>query len=202
MAINRALELAQKTHQVTLVDLDLVEPCYTLRPLKKRLVSQGIHVLSWETGELKGLGEAGVVLRPGNRWALKHSGDIVLDIGYGVDGARTLNLLEGAETDPDLKVLVVINISRPMTSSIEEIVDYVKQIGRVDGLVNNTHLGDETTIEVVQKGAQVVSQAARRLGLPMVATTILKDLARLNNFKSKMDHPVREIVRYMPEAFW
>jgi Mrp family chromosome partitioning ATPase len=34
-AVNRAVELARQGRRVTLVDLDLVEPCYTLRPLKK-----------------------------------------------------------------------------------------------------------------------------------------------------------------------
>ena len=34
MAINRAIELKELGHIVTLVDLDTVEPFYTLRPLK------------------------------------------------------------------------------------------------------------------------------------------------------------------------
>ena len=35
IAINRALELKKLQHQVTPVDLDIVEPFYTLRPIKK-----------------------------------------------------------------------------------------------------------------------------------------------------------------------
>jgi len=194
--------LTRRGRRVTLVDLDLVEPCYTLRPLKKKLSAEGLRVLAWETRELSGLGETGNVLRPENRWALKHPGDVILDVGYGVEGAKTLNLLEGARADPDLKVLLVVNIARPMTSSVEEIIDYVKQVGRVDGLINNTHLGSETTVEVVQKGAGVVAEAACRLGLPVVATTALKDLAGEIDSQNGTGHPVRQIVRYMPEAFW
>lgn len=202
VAINRALDLAREGRQVTLVDLDIVEPCYTLRPLKKILAAKGISVLAWETRQVGGLGETGNVLRAENRWALKRPGDVVLDVGYGVEGAKTLNLLEGAGTDPDLRVVLVINIARPMTETVEDILVYIKQIGRVDGLINNTHLGDETSPEIIQEGARVVAEAARCSGIPVVATTAVRELAARIGPKDCLGHPVRAIDRYMPGAFW
>lgn len=95
VALSRALELAQGGSQVTLVDLDLVEPCYTLRPLQQDLKAGGVDVIAWETKELIGLGEAGTILKPQARWSLKRPGNIILDIGYGVEGSRILQLLEG-----------------------------------------------------------------------------------------------------------
>ena len=47
VAINRSLELKSQGRQVTLVDLDTVEPFYTLRPLKNKLESQGLNVISF-----------------------------------------------------------------------------------------------------------------------------------------------------------
>ncbi|MBC7324366.1 MAG: hypothetical protein H5T99_03510 [Moorella sp. (in: Bacteria)] len=202
LAVNRALDLVKEGRQVTLVDLDIVEPCYTLRPLKKMLTAAGIAVLAWETREVGGLGETGNVLRPENRWALKRPGDVVLDVGYGVEGAKTLNLLEGAGTDPDLRVLVVINIARPMTGSVEDILIYIKQMGRVDGLINNTHLGDETPVEIIQEGARVVTEAARRSGIPVVATAAVQELAVRIGPRDCLGNPVWGITRYMPGAFW
>ncbi|MBE3588566.1 MAG: hypothetical protein IMW93_08445 [Thermoanaerobacteraceae bacterium] len=201
VAVNRALALAAAGRQVNLVDLDIVEPCYTLRPIKKRLSALGVNVLAWETRTI-GLGETGCVLRPANRWALKLPGDVILDIGYGVAGARTLHLLEGAGTDPDLKVLAVINIARPMTGSVKDVVEYVKELGRVDGLINNSHLGDETTVEIVQEGARVVEQAARELGIPVVATTVVEELAAVIGPRDETGHPVRPIKRFMPQTLW
>jgi len=109
VAVNRALMLSRLGRTVTLVDLDIVEPCYTLRPIKLELIAAGIQVLAWETRDTEGLGEAGNVIRAENRWALKRPGDIILDIGYGVGGSRTLNLLEGADSDPNLRMVAVIN---------------------------------------------------------------------------------------------
>jgi len=202
VAVNRAVDLAALSQKVTLVDFDIVEPCYTLRPIKNELQQKGITVLAWATKDTIGLGEAGNVLRGENRWALRRSGDIVLDIGYGVEGYKTLNLLEGASTDPDLKIYVVINIARPMTSSVLDIVDYIQELGRVHGIINNSHLGDETDVDIVQQGALMVETAARRLNLPVVATTAIMEIATLIGSVDIAGHPVRKLERYMLNAFW
>jgi len=201
-ALNRALALARQGRIVTLVDLDIVEPVYTLRPIQEELRALGINVIAWKTAETVGLGEAGTTLKPGARWALRHEGDIILDIGYGVEGTRTLNLLEGAATDQDLQVIAVINISRPMTAEVKDIVEHVREMGRVDALLNNTHLADETTPEVVQEGARVVAEAARHLGLPVVATAAVTSIAEEIGDVDCMGNPVRVLTRYMQKAFW
>jgi hypothetical protein len=201
-AINRALELARQGRKVNLVDLDMVEPFYTLRPILKELSTLGLDVIAWKTEETMGLGEAGTLIKPAARWALRREGDIILDIGYGVDGARTLNLLEGAVKDPDLKVFAVINISRPMTSTVKDIVAEVNTMGRVDGLINNTHLAGETTVELVQEGARIVTEAAAILGLPVVATLAGAKLAGIIGPEDCMGNPVRPLERFMQKAFW
>lgn len=201
-AVNRAVELANRGRKVTLVDLDIVEPVYTLRPIQEELKALGVDVIAWKTSETTGLGEAGTVIKPEARWALRREGDIILDIGYGVEGAKTLNLLEGARTDPDLKVFAVINISRPMTAGVEDIIEHVKEIGRVDGLINNTHLAEETTVELVQEGARVVARAAEVLGLPVIASAAEKKIAEKIGPVDCMGNPVRPLKRFMPKAFW
>lgn len=202
VAINRALELSRQGRQVSLVDLDIVEPCYTLRPIKKELSDLGVSVMAWDTSETFGLGEAGSTIRPQNRWALKRPGDIILDIGYGIEGSRTLNLLEGADKDPDLRVYAVINIYRPMTSSTDDIVQYVRELGRVDGIINNSHLGGETTPESVQRGASELSRAAAILNLPMIATSVVQELAGEIGPADIMGNPVWTIKRFMPRTLW
>jgi len=202
VAVNRALELRGAGKEVTLVDLDTVEPFYTLRPLKKVLEEQGVYVIAWSTAETMGLGEAGSILKGEARWALKRTGDIILDVGYGAQGADTLNLIEGSKSDPHLKVLAVINLMRPLTSTVEEVVEYVHELKRIDGLINNTHLGEETTPEIVQEGARLVHEAAKILNLPVIATTALKEIYKQIGGVDACGTPVRLIKRYMPGALW
>lgn len=201
-ALNRALDLARQGRKVTLVDLDIVEPVYTLRAIQEELTALGVEVIAWKTSETMGLGEAGTTIKPEARWALRRDGDIILDIGYGVEGAKTLNLLEGVRQEPNLKIIAVINTSRPMTSEVEDIVEHVREMGRVDGLINNTHLADETTVEVVEAGARIVTEAAGRLGLPVVATAAEAGLAEKIGPRDGMGNPVRPLTRLMHKAFW
>lgn len=54
ISINRALELKSQGRDVKLVDLDLVEPFYTLRPIKNQLEERGLEVIAMESKGLWG----------------------------------------------------------------------------------------------------------------------------------------------------
>ncbi len=195
-AINRALMLNKLGREVTLVDLDTVEPFYTLRPIKAKLEQQGLSVVAWSPEEVEGLGEAGSVMKPEMRWVLKRTGDIILDIGYGVHGAKIFNLVEGAKTDINLRVYAVINTCRPMTSDANKIIDYLRDFGRVDGIVHNTHLGKWTDINTVLQGKKQIDIVANKLNIPIISTSVEKNLAGKLQ-QTEIDHEIWPIEKYM-----
>lgn len=201
-AVNRAIDLCRRGLPVTLVDLDTVEPVYTIRPIKKELEAMGIDVVAWETRDTVGLGEAGNVIKGAMRWVLRRPGNIIMDVGYGVHGARIFNLIEGAYENPHLKIIAVINMSRPFTSTVDNIVEYVSGLGRVDALLNNTHMAEETTVEMVQNGAVGLTTAATILGLPIVATAAVKEIAAAMGAADCVGNPVWPLERVMPRTFW
>lgn len=202
VAVNRAIQLVRQNREVTIADLDIVEPCYTLRPLIKKLEAMGINVVAWETSETVGLGEAGSIIKPQLRWVLRRSGDIILDIGYGVEGAKTLNIIEGAADSPDLKIYLVINTGRPMTMNQQDIIEYIGELGTIDGLINNSHLGDETNVEFIQEGAKIVAAVSKIVSIPVIATTAERKLAESIGKVDVEGNQVWAIDRYMPQAFW
>lgn len=202
VAINRALELHSLGKKVKLVDLDLVEPFYTLRPIKSQLEERGLEVVALEHRGTIGLGETGSLFRPEMRWALNNGGDVILDVGYGVNGVTALNLVEGASKEKSLKKIVVLNIARPMTGSKDAIIEFVLSLGEVDGLINNSHLGRETDIDIIQEGAVLVTQAAKELGIPVIATTVAREFAALVGPVDQMDNPVKIIDLFMHNAYW
>lgn len=201
-AVNRAIDLCKRGLQVTLVDLDTVEPVYTIRPIKKELEAMGLGVVAWETRDTVGLGEAGNVIKGSMRWVLRRPGNIIMDVGYGVHGARIFNLIEGAYENPYLKIIAVLNMSRPFTSTVDNIIDYLATLGRVDALLNNTHMAEETTADIVQKGASGVTEVGRILGLPVVATAAVKAIADQIGPTDVMGNPVWPLERIMPRTFW
>ncbi|NLZ38014.1 MAG: hypothetical protein GX893_00185 [Firmicutes bacterium] len=200
-AVNRALTLVRGAEPVTLVDLDLVEPFYTLRPLKRQLEAAGLTVISWETKETVGLGEAGSILKPEMRWVLQRKGHVILDVGYGVSGSKIFNLLEGY-AQAALSVLAVINIARPLTATVADIIAYLQGFERIDGLINNSHLGNETDEEIIRQGVEVVAEVSARMGIPFVATAAEE---RFRTQLGEYDHrgnPIRYLRRFMVNAFW
>jgi hypothetical protein len=136
------------------------------------------------------------------RWVLRRKGNIIMDIGYGVHGAEIFNMIEGADENPWLKIIAVINMSRPFTIDVPSIIEYVGSLGRVDALLNNTHLAEETTPEVVECGAVGVTEAARQLGLSVVATSAVAAVAEKIGQTDCVGHPVWKLERFMPRTFW
>ncbi|MDR1617239.1 MAG: hypothetical protein LBR98_09625 [Syntrophomonadaceae bacterium] len=200
-AINRALELFSAGQSVTLVDLDTVEPFYTIRPLKEALIAKGLNVISFSRSDSFGLGETGAMLHPQARWTLMHEGSLIIDVGYGVHGIRTLNLIEGAYESPELEIVAVINSCRPMTNSVSKIVDYIKELGRIDAIVANAHLGDETTVKDVINGNMIITRAADILNIPVKYAGVDEKL-RDEISKIDLSWRIKYFTRYMPQAMW
>lgn len=203
--MNRALELLHRSDvqkPITLADLDTVEPVYTLRPIRDELIGLGLDVVAWATSETLGLGEAGSVIRPDMRWVLKRRGSVVLDIGYGVQGAKMLNIIEGAWEDPDLRIYAVLSLGRPQTGTYEKMLDYVRELGPLHGLINNSNLGEETTVSFFQEGARVVSKVGEELNIPVVASTVDEHLQEELGLHDDLGQPIRYLKRFMPRAFW
>ncbi len=172
VAINRGRELLSPGGKVTLADLDVVEPFYTLGSLKEALEREGLEVLSRGGEKPYGLGETGNLLQPSVRWALRRRGSVIFDVGHGPAGSQALNLVEGFYEDEDARVFAVVNAYRPLTSTPERIARFIPGLGRVDGIVNNSHLGEATTLESIHKGAAVVGEGASLAGLPLVAAAV------------------------------
>ncbi|HYH03622.1 MAG TPA: hypothetical protein VEC37_11005 [Bacillota bacterium] len=201
LAINRSLHLRQQGRYVRLVDLDLVEPFYTLRPLKARLQQAGLDVIAWETAETFGLGEAAIPLKKEAVDALDFPGDVILDLGYGHQGRSVLRLInQTAQNIP--RVFLVINTTRPLTATSKDIIEFVHGFGKVDGLINNTHLGGETTADLVQTGVKIIAQASQDLGIPLIATAALRSIAEDIGPRDQLGYPVWPLARWMPDALW
>lgn len=205
VAINRALALLKSSNaRVRLVDLDIVEPCYTIRIIKKELEAEGLDVVAWDTKDLIGLGEVGNLLHRDAANALNFNGDIVFDVGYGVSGRDTLKLVRrrSLAADEEIKTFAVVNAMRPMTSSVPLIVEYLEELGEIDGIVNNTHLGDETSMEHIRRGISIIAEASEKLGIPVTATAAEEPLAAGLRDDTEFSGTVWPLRLRMRRAIW
>lgn len=203
-SINRARQFADAEKSITLVDLDSVEPAYTLRPIAKELQGMGINVITQPDNF--GLGEAASYVTPAQINCLSNEGDIIIDVGYGAGGLDILDILTGIDEEENLEIYLVVNTSKFETSTVENIIEYTQfaqgsQKRKFTGMISNTHFGDETTKEDIINGYNKLKTASEKLNLPIRAIGIDKKFR--SEFADKYDDvDVWFYERMMPRAFW
>ena len=175
-AVNYAFALRNEGLEVTVADLDTVNPYFRTKDSEKELAEAGIKLIASEFAnsnvDLPALpAEMYNVVFDKSRYA-------VLDIGGDDRGAFALgrytpSILE--ENDYDM--LFVINCYRPLSSNPEDTVEIMREIEAAsgipfNGIVNNSNLGPETTPETVKDSFEYAKSVARLSGLKVKLTTV------------------------------
>lgn len=204
-ALNRARQYAQLNKQITLVDLDTVEPAYTLRPIANDLRKMGIDVITQPDNF--GLGEAASYVTPAQVNFLSNDGDIIVDVGYGAGGLDILDIVNNIDKETNLQAYLVVNTAKFETSTVDNIIEYVdfacgsERKYDFSGMISNTHFGDETTKEDVINGYNKLKTASQKVNIPIRAIGIDEKLAQ--DFGLTYDGvEVWTYKRMMPKAFW
>lgn len=208
-AINRAIEYINNNKKITLVDLDTVEPAYCMRPLEKTLKNMGIDLIL--QSDYFGLGEAGsYVTNEQINCLKKNDNDIIIDVGYGVTGLDTLDILNDIDLEENIKIYLVVNTSKFETMDKDSILEYIKFNSgenkkpwkKISGFISNTHLGDETTKEDIIRGCKILKQVANETKIPIVA--ISADQKFQGQFENDQYDgiQIKYLNRLMPKALW
>ena len=204
-ALNRARQYAQLNKPITLVDLDTVEPAYTLRPIANDLRKMGINVITQPDNF--GLGEAASYVTPAQVNFLSNDGDIIVDVGYGAGGLDILDIVNNIDMETNLQAYLVVNTAKFETSTIDNIIEYVdfargsERKYDFSGMISNTHFGDETTKEDIINGYNKLKIASQKVNIPIRAIGIDEKLVQ--DFGLTYDgFEVWAYKRMMPKAFW
>ena len=180
IAINGALDLAARGVTVALADLDVVKPYFRSRAARELLAASGIRLLAPQGPNIHA--DLPIIV-PEIRSHLRRSeGRLIIDVGGDDVGARVLGSLADVVPHDETECLLVLNFRRPSTPDPEHAAAMVRQIeavGRlpVTGLVSNTHLLGETTLEILVDGLDRARETGERLGIPVVAAAAAPDLA-------------------------
>lgn len=204
-AINRARQFSSRGENITLVDLDTVEPAYTLRPIASELKNLGINVITQPDNF--GLGEAASYITPAQINCLSTEGNIIIDVGYGAGGLDILDIITNIEKEHNLSIYLVVNTSKFETSGVDNIVEYItfskglakRPWKRFSGMISNTHFGDETTKEDIIRGYEILKKASEIVNIPIRAIGADENINLGQSFDGT---EVWYYKRLMPKAFW
>ncbi len=200
--LNLALGLKASGHNVTIADVDIINPYFCVRQVSETLKGKGFSIIT-PPEHAKWSDMSVINAKVG--WALSsENGSLLLDIGGDAEGALALKQFEPEIRKSGYLLVLVVNAFRPVTSStarIEQMLRKMESIGglRVGALISNSHLMQETTAAHCLEGLSVVREAGRTLGLPVlyagVAPALLDEVRTLQ--KPHEAIPVWPVSRYM-----
>lgn len=202
IALNLAMDLAAGGTPVTMADLDVVKPYFRTRSARALLAEAGIDLLAPDGPNIHA--DLPIIV-PQIRSQLRRSEcRLVIDVGGDDVGARVLGSLADVVPVAETDCLLVLNFRRPSTPDPAGAVAMVRQIeavGRlpVTGLISNTHLMGETSLEVVLDGLEQTRDTAERIGVPVVATAVAAELA--GRLRAAADTPVLALRRIVAPPF-
>lgn len=182
IAVNYALYLARTGKRVTIADLDIVNPYFRTKDSERELGEAGIRLISPRYAN----SNVDLPALPAESYSLVQDKTTygVMDIGGDDRGAYALGrYVDAIKAEGDYRMAFVVNCYRPLTSTVSEAVEIMREIEAACGLgftciINNSNLGEETTPETVLASADFVRELSELTGLPVWMTSVEESVAR------------------------
>ena len=171
-SLNLAVDFAGRGEQVTLCDLDIVNPFFRVSDFPEVAQSAGIELItpsySRSNIDVPSLPAAmdSITERPGR---------VIVDVGGDDAGSTALGRYSRRIAAGDYAMLLVINRYRALSVTAEETAELLREIEaasrlRATGIINNSHLMELTTPETIIESIPYAEAVAGLTGLPVMAT--------------------------------
>jgi energy-coupling factor transporter ATP-binding protein EcfA2 len=171
LAVSYALYLASEGKRVVIADLDIVNPYFRTKDSELELRAAGVEVISPRFAN----SNVDLPALPAESYRLISDRSVygVIDLGGDDRGAYALGRFADAiREENDFRMALVVNCYRPMTETVEGLVEILHEIEGAAHLpftdiVNNSNLAEETTAEVVLDSLDYAREASETTGLPI-----------------------------------
>ena len=181
IAINYAKMLRGAGERVTIADLDIVNPYFRTKDSAADLQSEGIDLVVSDFAN----SNVDFPALPKEIYALVAERDqkVVIDVGGDDRGALALGrYVPDIRKEGDYEMLAVVNASRPLTRTPEDVVEVLREIEAASqlpftGIVNNTNLGPQTTAADVLGSVPYADEVAALMKLPVRFTCAVASVA-------------------------
>ncbi len=181
IAVNYAMRLAEEGKNVCIADLDIVNPYFRTKDSESELTERGISLISPRYANTN----VDLPALPAESYRLVQDKSVfgVVDIGGDDRGAYALGRFADAiKAEGNYRMALVINRHRPLTSTVEDTVEIMREIEAASGIkfnciVNNSNLGVETTAATVLDSVSFAEAVSRATDLPIWLHTVEKSIA-------------------------
>lgn len=187
-AINYAIKMKREGQKVALCDLDITNPYFRSRQQQKILENMGIRVFS-NTFNYD-ISEDLPAVSPQIRVPLDNKEYLgIYDVGGDDIGARILNQYKAELEKEKAHIFLVVNAYRPETWDMDGVLRHIQNIEeetglKINGLVNNSHLLENTSPENLFKGHILCKQVEAQLGIPLFYDMVTEEI-----YEEVINHP-------------
>lgn len=182
IAVNYAFWLKSIGKNVTVADLDIVNPYFRTKDSEKELKEAGIPLISSAFAN----SNVDLPALPQEMYSLVERRDRygVLDIGGDDRGALALGRYTPfIKEENDYEMLFVANFYRPLTRTAQEALEVMREIESACGIgftaiVNNSNIGKETTADSVLATVVEAEKLSNLSSLPVIMTSTEENVAK------------------------
>lgn len=180
-----ALDLKKTGKDVTVIDLDIVNPYYRTADFSKLFEENNIQLIA----PLFANTNLDMPSLTGNIDSMLYDKDpnhyFIVDVGGDEAGAVALGRYSKALLQLDHDMYYVINCYRYLTQNSSEATELLTEIEsysklKATKLINNSNLGEITTKEDVAKSSEFAKQIAKLTALPLAFTTVNDEVADIS----------------------
>lgn len=202
-AINIAKQLQTSSKRVTLVDLDVVNPYFRSRNMREKFLNEGIDVIAPE-GEFMHADLP--MLSPRIQGAIDDLiNTVVLDVGGDPNGCKALGRYIPSIKNRGYQMHLVVNTKRPFTSNKTGIIEMKNTLERasklkVTELISNTNLMDNTNINLIKDGINILNDVAQETKIPFNKFLVLKKHSK--DIPDKINGKQKTILEYFLNKPW
>ena len=195
-AVNLAINEKKNGENVTIVDLDIVNPFFRTADNQKMLEDLGIKVIVplFSNSNLETLALSAEVQ------SVFHTQDtVIIDVGGDDDGATALGRYNEMIKKQGYIMYCTASCYRPMTQNIEDSAEVIRDIEaasrlKIDYLVNTSSLGEETDKNIILDSIDYIDSLCKATKIPLaynvVKSDIIKDFSESELKKMKNIYPV------------
>ncbi len=180
-SVNYAVKMKEQFENVSIADLDIVNPYFRSREKRDFFEKMGIKLFDSSIRntaiDLPALPAQmmGVILNPNEK--------SIMDVGGDPVGARVLARYAEQIKNVEYEMFFVINGNRPETSTVEGALKYLRMIEatsklKITGLINNTHMLKDTTVDDVEFGHELTKKVSWETDIPIRYEAVMKETAK------------------------
>ena len=201
VSINYVTTLRKQVEgEVALADLDVVNVYFRTREKKDLMKELGITPIdsSIETTTLDVPAVSAEIMRPLHDKSVNY----VIDVGGDNVGGRVVGRFAKQFEQDDYDMFYVVNANREKTQTAKEVLGYIDAIEassklKVTGLINNTHMLREPTVEDILKGQEVSREVSKIRNIPIKYVCCLESL--VDKLPTDLEGDILPIKLYLRE---